>query len=114
MVKEVQSQDTFPENATLNVSSTFSKEQVTTKRRRTRGASQVAAVEKLRNAGTNVDMEVVFEDHKLSEEIKKGSGDDLDDGQEENAANDSKILKYKNRKMKSLSMMGMLNLTTEN
>ncbi|AJW13891.1 Rad1p [Saccharomyces cerevisiae YJM1336] len=91
LVKEVQSQDTFPENATLNVSSTFSKEQVTTKRRRTRGASQVAAVEKLRNAGTNVDMEVVFEDHKLSEEIKKGSGDDLDDGQEENAANDSKI-----------------------
>ncbi|QHS76706.1 ssDNA endodeoxyribonuclease RAD1 [Saccharomyces paradoxus] len=98
LVKEVQSQDTFPENATLNVSSTFSKEQVTTKRRRTRGASQVAAVEKLRNAGANVDMEEVFEGRKLAEEIKKES-DNLNDSQEENAgindeenaANDSKI-----------------------
>ncbi|CAI4053545.1 hypothetical protein SKDZ_16G2440 [Saccharomyces kudriavzevii ZP591] len=99
LVKDVQSQDTFPESATLNVSSTFYKEQVTTKRRRTRGASQVAAVDKLRNAGINVDMEEVLEDQKLAEEIKKENSDNLNDGQkedanmnhEEDAADDSKI-----------------------
>ncbi|CAI4036849.1 hypothetical protein SMKI_16G1470 [Saccharomyces mikatae IFO 1815] len=99
LVKEVQSQETFPENATLNVSSTFSKEQVTTKRRRTRGASQVAAVDRLRNAETNIDMEEVLEDKKLAEEIKKensnnsngGQKEDNDINYEDNVVNDSKI-----------------------
>ncbi|KOG96284.1 ssDNA endodeoxyribonuclease RAD1 [Saccharomyces eubayanus] len=92
LVKEVQSQDTFPENATLNVSSTFSKEQVVTKRRRTRGASQVAAVDRLRNSGTNVDMEEVLEDQKLTEEIKKENSDKPHDGLEESGINDEEDL----------------------
>lgn len=68
MVKEVREKE--PERAAeLNVSTAFAKEHIITKRRRTRGAAAVAAVEKLRNAGVGEDIEIVIEDYDIKREL---------------------------------------------
>lgn len=70
MIKEVQ--DKEPETVTeLNVSTAFAKEQLTTKRRRTRGAAAVAAVERLRNAGIGEDIETVIDGYNIKQELEE-------------------------------------------
>ncbi|QLL34792.1 hypothetical protein HG536_0H01670 [Torulaspora globosa] len=75
MVREVR--DKEPERATeLNVSTAFAKEQLTTKRRRTRGAAAVAAVQRLKNAGIGEDIEAVIDTYSVKQEIEGSHGDE--------------------------------------
>lgn len=75
MVREVR--DREPERATeLNVSAAFAKEQLTTKRRRTRGAAAVAAVERLKNAGIGEDIEAVIDTYNIKQEIDGSHNDE--------------------------------------
>lgn len=68
IVKEVR--DKEPERVTeLNVSTAFAKEQVTTKRRRTRGAAAVAAVERLKSAGVGEDIEAFIDEYNIKQEL---------------------------------------------
>lgn len=69
LVKEVRERepDVTPE---LNVSAAFAKEQVITKRRRTRGAAAVAAVERLKSAGTGEDIESVIDEYNIKQELE--------------------------------------------
>ncbi|QLQ81909.1 hypothetical protein HG537_0G01630 [Torulaspora globosa] len=69
MVREVRDEE--PERtAELNVSTAFAKEQLTTKRRRTRGAAAVAAVERLKNAGIGEDIEAVIDTYNIKQEME--------------------------------------------
>lgn len=69
LVKEVREKE--PEvTPELNVSAAFAKEQVVTRRRRTRGASAVAAVERLKSAGTGEDIESVIDEYNIKEELE--------------------------------------------
>lgn len=73
MVQEVREKE--PERAAeLNVSAAFAKEQVATKRRRTRGAAAVAAVEKLRSAGVGEDIENIIDDYNIKQELEAMPG----------------------------------------
>lgn len=73
MVQEVREKE--PERAAeLNVSAAFAKEQVATKRRRTRGAAAVAAVEKLRSAGVGEDIENIIDDYNIKQELETMPG----------------------------------------
>ncbi|QLG71812.1 hypothetical protein HG535_0C01610 [Zygotorulaspora mrakii] len=68
IAKEVH--DKEPErDAELNVSTAFAKEQILTKRRRTRGAAAVAAVERLKSAGSGDDIETVIDQYNIEEEL---------------------------------------------
>lgn len=68
IVKEVHAKE--PEQPSeLNVSAAFAKEHTITKRRRTRGAAAVAAVERLKSAGSGEDIEDVINEYNLKEEL---------------------------------------------
>lgn len=77
IVKEVR--DKEPERVTeLNVSTAFAKEQVTTKRRRTRGAAAVAAVERLKSAGVGEDIEAFIDEYNIKQELDiSGAEEDI-------------------------------------
>lgn len=73
IVKEVR--DKEPERVTeLNVSTAFAKEQVTTKRRRTRGAAAVAAVERLKSAEVGEDIESFIDEYNIKQELELSGG----------------------------------------
>lgn len=85
MVREVK--EKTPEVPTeLNVSQAFAKDQVTSKRRRTRGSAAVAAVERLRTAGTGESIETVIDGYDLEREMSA-----IDDG-----IADDVVIKYEN------------------
>ncbi|CCK67927.1 ssDNA endodeoxyribonuclease RAD1 KNAG_0A02380 [Huiozyma naganishii CBS 8797] len=69
-VNEVRKAESEVNKQELSVSSAFSKEEVTSKRRRTRGASFVAAVERLRNAGAGEDIEGAIDSYDLGKELE--------------------------------------------
>lgn len=78
IVKEVR--DKEPQRVTeLNMSTAFAKEQLATKRRRTRGAAAVAAVERLRNAGIGEDIEDVIDGYNIKQEMEANEGDAIKD-----------------------------------
>lgn len=77
LVKEVRKKADNPPEQELDVSSTFAKRQIATKRRRTRGAAAVAAVDHLRNSGAGADIEGAIQDADFSSEL--GVVDELDD-----------------------------------
>ncbi|KAH7583729.1 ERCC4 domain [Nakaseomyces glabratus] len=79
IVRDFKKEETEPE-VQLSVSSSFAKEEVVTKRRRTRGAAAVAAVQKLHSAGSGIDIEDVIENYDFNAEAQgtmKSTSDDL-------------------------------------
>lgn len=77
MIKDLKKEEQESE-IPLMVSPAFAKEEVITKRRRTRGAAAVAAVQKLRTAGSGNDIEDAIENYDYVEELGK-----INDGNEE-------------------------------
>ncbi|KAL3237081.1 ssDNA endodeoxyribonuclease RAD1 [Nakaseomyces bracarensis] len=78
MIKDVKKEEQETE-IPLVVSTSFAKEEVVTKRRRTRGAAAVAAVQKLRTAGSGNDIEDAIENYNYIQEVSKiteGDGHD--------------------------------------
>lgn len=69
LINEVKNKDSVENTPTLNVSVTFSKEQITSKRRRTRGAAAVAAVERIRNSGAGADIDNVIESSDFKQQL---------------------------------------------
>ncbi|CCC69244.1 hypothetical protein NCAS_0C02540 [Naumovozyma castellii] len=77
IIKEVRSKGPAVSNPNeLNVSAAFAKEEIITKRRRTRGAAAVAAVERLRTAGTGDDIESKIDSYDIKEELTHIGDDD--------------------------------------
>ncbi|EDO15027.1 hypothetical protein Kpol_1007p11 [Vanderwaltozyma polyspora DSM 70294] len=65
LLKEANDKET-QDTKEIVVSTAFVKEEVVSKRRRTRGAATVAAVERLRNAGAGEDIENIIDDYDVS------------------------------------------------
>ncbi|SMN22808.1 similar to Saccharomyces cerevisiae YPL022W RAD1 Single-stranded DNA endonuclease (with Rad10p) [Maudiozyma saulgeensis] len=63
----------------LDVSTTFSKEQVESKRRRTRGAAVVAQVQRLKTAGSGEDIESAIDSYDLHNELGLINDEDEDE-----------------------------------
>lgn len=78
IMNEVKDKNTH--QSELDVSTTFAKDQVVSKRRRTRGAAVVAEVQRLKTAGAGEDIEGAIGTYDVNEELSKIDGDD--DGQE--------------------------------
>ena len=70
LVQEVNEKETKNETE-LTVSTAFAKDPVVSKRRRTRGASSVAAVERLRTAGASEDIEGAIDGYQIDENIEE-------------------------------------------
>ncbi|CCF59570.1 hypothetical protein KAFR_0H01600 [Kazachstania africana CBS 2517] len=75
LVKQVKEKDSDSLQRELNVSTTFAKEQPITKRRRTRGAAAVAAVERLRSSGGGEDIESVIDSYNPEQELGRTRND---------------------------------------
>lgn len=69
LVNEVKKKEIETSDRELNVSATFAKKEVSTNRRRTRGASAVAAVERLRNSGINSEIEHIIQEADFTQEL---------------------------------------------
>lgn len=80
LVNEVKKKEIETSEQELNVSATFAKKEITTNRRRTRGASAVAAVERLRNSGVNGEIEHIIQEADFSHEL---ANQDLIDEEED-------------------------------
>lgn len=81
IVNEVKRNESEASEQELNVSSTFAKKEITTNRRRTRGAASVAAVERLKNSGVTGEIESMIQNADFSHELK--SEDIIDEEEEE-------------------------------
>ncbi|CDH10786.1 probable DNA repair protein RAD1 [Zygosaccharomyces bailii ISA1307] len=81
LVREVREKE--PEIAPeLNVSAAFTKQEVLTKRRRTRGAAAVAAVERLKSAGSGEDIESVINEYDANDELDSEGLLEISDSEE--------------------------------
>ncbi|CAL9732732.1 DNA repair protein Rad1p [Monosporozyma unispora] len=78
-VNEVKRKEEEPSEQELDVSSAFAKRQINTKRRRTRGAAAVAAVDHLRNSGAGADIEDAIQDADFSNDVENVDDIDNDD-----------------------------------
>ncbi|CCH60780.1 hypothetical protein TBLA_0D02790 [Henningerozyma blattae CBS 6284] len=75
MVKELKNKEI--QSTQLNVSTTFAKEKIVTKRRRTRGAAAVAAVERLRSAGIGESIDEIIDDFDYERETVYEQDDNI-------------------------------------
>ena len=79
IINETREKDSLAARNELNVSTTFSREKVNTKRRRTRGAAVVAAVQRLKTAGAGNDIEGAIDEYDIKKELEKMDGGSLGD-----------------------------------
>lgn len=81
LVREVKEKE--PEvTPELNVSAAFAKQEILTKRRRTRGAAAVAAVERLKSAGSGEDIESIINGYDAKEELDSEGLLEMSDSEE--------------------------------
>lgn len=94
MIKEIKGVAQSETEVQLNVSTTFAKEEIVTKRRRTRGASAIAAVERLKNSGVGEDIEHAIDNYDMASELNRSYISGEEHANEEEKYEDSNQIKY--------------------
>lgn len=92
MLNEVKDKE-IQENE-LNVSTTFSKNEVMSKRRRTRGASVVAAVQRMKTSGAGEDIEGAIDSYNMESELHRIQHDDTSEPEESDPEIEEKLLNH--------------------